>query len=309
MALLLLAPDLKMDKWEAALLEEDPNLDIRIWPAVGKAENITFAVCWNQPKNELKKYPNLKGIISLGAGADHLIGDPSIPEDLKICRIVSPSLTRQMTTYVTGAVLNYQRKFYQYYRQQQKKVWQRHSHTLAENLTIGVMGLGKLGTPVAQQLAALGFRVKGWSKSPKNFENIEAHAGQGTLNEFLSGTQVLICLLPLTPRTEGILNLDLFKKLEHPAYIINTARGEHLVEEDLIYALDRGWIEGATLDVFSNEPLPEHHPFWNREKIIITPHIASITYPEEVAPQVIENYKRVLSGMPLLNEIDREKGY
>lgn len=309
MSLVLLAPDRDMKAWKNSLSELDPNLDIEIWPDVTHKDRVHFAVAWNQPKRVLNSFPNLKAVSSLGAGVDHILRDDSLPEQVPVCRVVSPSLVRQMKEYVLNAVLNYQRNTITYVRQKQQSVWEVHPNKSPEEFTIGVMGLGELGRPVTEQLAGLGFQVRGWSNSSKEIDSVETFAGRKEFDSFLSGTRVLICMLPLTGETEDILDLDLFKKLQQPGYLINVARGEHLVEEDLVYALDKEWLEGATLDVFSEEPLPDRHSFWNRENIMITPHVSSLTPPAEVAGQIVENYKRALSGMELRNEVDRDKGY
>lgn len=309
MSLLLLAPNRDMQPWEEALLNIDPNLDVEIWPDVIQKDRVQFAVAWNHPKQVLNSFPNLKAVSSLGAGVDHILQDEALPDQVPVCRVVSPSLVRQMKEYVLNAVLNYQRNTVTYVRQKLQGIWEVYPNKSPKEFTIGVMGLGKLGKPVAEQLAGLGYQIKGWSNSSKEMTSVETYAGRKELDTFLSGTRVLICMLPLTEETEGILDLDVFKKLQRPGYLINVARGEHLVEEDLIYALDKEWLDGATLDVFSEEPLPDRHPFWNRNNIMITPHVSSLTPPEEVAEQIIENYKRALSGMELRNEVDKDKGY
>lgn len=309
MSLLLIAPDRDMSPWADALKEEDPNIDIEIWPDVKDKKRVQFAVSWNQPKHVLDQYPNLKAVSSLGAGADHLLDDDALPESVDICRIVSPSLIQQMKEYVLGAVINIQRNFTHYIHQKDTGKWQAHNHPLAKDLGIGIMGLGELGGPVATQLAQVGYKVLGWSQSEKELQNIHTFSGPDKLPAFLKETQILVCLLPLTTETKDILDLDLFKQLKKPAWIINVARGEHLVDEDLIYALDSNILQGAWLDTFTEEPLPDKHAFWNRKNIIITPHIASITKPAEVAGQIIDNYKRALSGMELNYLVKREKGY
>lgn len=308
MSLLLLAPERYMQPWKNALLEVDSNLDIEIWPEVDNTDRIQFIVSWNHPKGVLNRYPNLKAVSSLGAGTDHILKDPDLPEDVAVCRVVSPSLIRQMKEYVLSTVLNYQRNMFLYFRQRYKGTWREYPNKPPEAIPAGIMGLGKLGRPVAEHLVQNGYIVNGWSQSQKDISGVTIYPGD-KLYEFLSRSRILICLLPLTDATEGILNLDLFKQLKRPAYIVNVGRGEHLVEEDLLYALDKGWIDGACLDVFSDEPLPDRHPFWNRENIMITPHSASFTPPHEVAEQLVDNYKRALSGMELINEVDRNKGY
>lgn len=309
MSLLLIAPDREVSEWEQAVHNVDPNIEIDIWPAIEEKERVQFAVVWNQPKHLLDSFPNLKAVSSLGAGADHLLRDESLPESVEICRVVAPSLVQQMTEYILGAVVSIQRNFVHYIRQSDTGQWQVHQHSLADEINIGIMGLGKLGEPVASQLSQIGYNVSGWSRSQKSISNVDTFAGTEELEKFLNKTQLLVCLLPLTADTEDILDLELFKQLHKPAWIINVARGEHLVDEDLIYALDSDILQGAWLDVFSEEPLPDKHAFWNRDKIIITPHVASITKPSEVADQIAENYKRALSGMELKNKVDRNKGY
>lgn len=309
MSLLLIAPDRDLEPLKQALLDVDPNLDIEIWPDETDKERVQFIVAWNQPKFVLNQYPNLKAVSSLGAGVDHLLNDELLSKKIPICRVVASSLVRQMQEYVLNAVLNYQRNTFEYFLQQQKGIWEPHPNKSAEDITIGIMGLGELGLPVARQLDQLAYQVRGWANSPKQLDNIQSFASDTELENFLSGTDLLVCLLPLTDETKGVLDLEVFRTMNHPGYVVNVARGEHLVEEDLIYALDKGWLSGTTLDVFAEEPLPDRHPFWNRENIIITPHVSSLTQPEDVAPQIVENYKRALSGMELINKIDRGKGY
>lgn len=309
MSLLFIAPNRDMSSWKSALNNEDPNLEIEVWPNVEDKKRVQFAVCWNHPKHVLDGFPNLKAVSSLGAGADHLLKDDSLPKSVDICRVVSPSLVQQMKEYVLGSIISIQRNLVHYIRQKDTGKWQPHNHLLAEELKIGVMGLGELGRPVAEQLAQTGYQVSGWARSQKEIDNVDTFAGTDELEFFLNNTQIVVCLLPLTPETEGILNLDLFKQLDQPGWVINTARGEHLVDEDLIYALDSNILQGAWLDVFPEEPLPDKHAFWNRKNVMITPHVASITKPFEVAGQIVENYKRALSGMELNNAVDREKGY
>ena len=309
MSLLLLSPDRNMEPYRNAMLQVDPDLDIEIWPGVSDKKRVHFIVAWNHPKHVLDSFPNLKAVSSLGAGVDHILSDEVLPKGIPVCRVVSPSLVEQMKEYVVCALLMLQRNMLAYFNQKRKAEWEVHPNKDKDNFIVGVMGLGELGRPIASHLASLGYRVHGWSRSAKQIEGVTSHAGKEELNNFLSSSKALVCLLPLTRETEQILDMDLFKKMIHPAYLINAARGEHLVEEDLIYALDKGWIEGAVLDVFSEEPLPQKHPFWNRDNILITPHSSSLTPPGDVAPQLVENYKRALSGMELLHQVDRERGY
>lgn len=308
MSLLLVAQKRDMAPVKNAIKTIDPNIDVEIWPADANPDRVQFAVAWNHPKSVFSQYANLKAISSLGAGVDHLFADKTIPATIRFTRIVAPSLSDQMCDYVLTSVLNLFRNTEIYFRQQQNTEWKSHETYSKNDLTIGIMGLGELGQPVAQRLVSNGFQVIGWSRSAKRIEGVQSYTGK-QLDTFLKESNILVCLLPLTPETDGILDLQLFKKLRKPAFLINAARGEHLVEEDLIYALDTGLIGHAVLDVFTREPLPDSHPFWGRKKITITPHIASVTDPKEAAQIIVENYKRLLSGMDLLYEVNKEKKY
>jgi glyoxylate/hydroxypyruvate reductase A len=287
----------------------DPAIDIRVWPEVGAADDITFALCWNHPPGEFKKHKNLKCIASLGAGVDHILRDPDLPAGVPITRVVEHCMAQSMSEYVVLAVLNYCRQFDSFRTDQSQKRWRPRIPLLAADMRIGIMGLGQLGKDAAKKLSYLGFPVSGWSQTPKAIEGVTCLAGDDALDDFLSQTRILICMLPLTLKTEGILNHETFAKLPAGAYVVNTARGQHMVEKDLLAALDSGQLDGACLDVFEIEPLPEDHPFWSHPKIIVTPHISSITHPRAVAPQIIENYQRARNGEPLLHVVDVARGY
>jgi len=308
MSILLISRTRNMEPYRDALLSHDSNLDVEIWPDIQSRERINFAVAWKQPKDQFTQYPNLKVISSLGAGADHLLKDASISKEVALTRVVAPTLSEQMCDYVVMSVMNMIRRTHDYIRQQVWADWKPRLHYAKEDLMVGVMGLGQIGEKVARRLVADGFNVSGWSKSRKSIPGVISYGGD-QLDPFIAATNVLVCMLPLTPETKDILSLSLFKKMLNPGFLVNVARGEHLVEEDLIYALDMGLINHATLDVFQKEPLPESHPFWSREKITITPHIASVTQPEEVAELLLDNYKRMLSSMELKHRVDRYKGY
>jgi len=308
MSLLLVTKHRDMTPFKLAIGQIDPNIDVEIWPAVKNPHRVQFAVAWRHPKNVFSEYPNLKAISSLGAGVDHLMQDETIPDDVKITRVVTPSLSDQMSDYILTAVLNLFRYTRTYFEQQKKAEWNVHPFLNKDQVSVGVMGLGELGRAAAERLKNNGFSVKGWSRTKKALDGVEAFS-KNELSGFLNSTNILVNLLPLTKKTEGILDLGLFKQLHQPAFLINAARGEHLVEEDLIYALDKNLLQHAVLDVFSEEPLPGSHPFWGRKKITITPHVASITDPTEAAELLVENYKRSLSGMGLLYEVDRGKEY
>jgi glyoxylate/hydroxypyruvate reductase A len=235
--------------------------------------------------------------------------DPDLPTGVPITRVVEHCMAQSMSEYVVLAVLNHCRRFDSFRNDQPQKKWQPRIPLLAAEMHIGIMGLGQLGKDAAKKLSYLGFPVSGWSQTPKGIEGVTCLAGDEALDDFLSRTRILICMLPLTPNTKSILSRKTFAKLPAGAYVINVARGRHLVEKDLIAALDSGQLDGACLDVFEAEPLPEGHPFWSHPKIIVTPHISSITYPRAVAPQIIENYRRTKTGNPLLHVVDVARGY
>jgi glyoxylate/hydroxypyruvate reductase A len=309
MAMLWMAPKLKSDSWIKHLRALDPGLDVRVWPATGAADEIEFILCWKHPLGELKKFPNLKCIASLGFGVDHILKDPDLPPGVPIARLVDEFMIEAMSEYILAAVLYHTRRFDLFRQDQSQKKWQARRPLPPQNVRVGIMGLGHLGADAAQKLRLLGFQVSGWSRTPKPVEGLSAWAGPEALEEFLARTDVLVCLLPLTRATRGILNKRTFARLPAGAYIINAARGEHLVEEDLLSALDSGHLSGACLDVFREEPLPGSHPFWNHPRITMTPHSASLTVPKTVAPQLVENYRRVRSGLAPLHVIDIQKGY
>jgi glyoxylate/hydroxypyruvate reductase A len=309
MAILVIAPGMRTVSWVKHLKAIDPDLDIRIWPESGKPEEIEFALVWRHPPGELRKYPNLRCIASLGAGVDHILRDPDLPAGVPISRVVDRSMARSMTEYVVLSVLNYCRHFEAYRQDQLQRRWKPRIPRRTRDVRIGIMGLGQLGGHAAATLVRLGFQVRGWSRTGRRIEGVISYADGKQLDKFLSATDILVCLLPLTQATERILSRRTFAKLPPEAYVINAARGRHLVEEDLLEALESGHLSGACLDVFQHEPLPPEHPFWRHPKITVTPHISSLTDPKAVAPQLVENYRRARDGKPLLNLVDMQLGY
>ncbi len=307
MALLLLMPGRETGLLEDSLRALSPKIDLRVWPNIGAEEDIRFAVVWNYPKGILTQLSGLEAISSLGAGVDHILQDRDLPQNLRVVRIVDENLVQDMTRFVVGVVLSRQCRLQDYARQQSERKWLDLNRQTDETVTI--LGLGQLGAATAKAFVYLGFCVNGWSLTKKNLDGVNCLAGRGYLEAVLAETDYLINLLPLTAQTCGVLNARIFDVLRPKAYLINAARGEHLVEADLMAALDNEKLSGAWLDVFQEEPLPPEHPFWTHPKITVTPHIASATNPESVAAQIIENYGRTLAGRPLLHEVDRRRGY
>ncbi|MCP4328661.1 MAG: glyoxylate/hydroxypyruvate reductase A [Alphaproteobacteria bacterium] len=295
--------------WRDELGRHVPDLDLRVWPEIGDKDDIDYALVWRPEIGLLRSLPKLKAILSLGAGVDHIFRDPDLPPGVPIARIVDPNLTARMTEYVLLYVLRYHRQVPTYEAFQADRIWRMLDQPAAGERPVGIMGLGELGADAGRQLADLGFDVAGWSRTKKDIAGIESFHGADGLETFLARTEILICLLPLTAATEGILGASLFAGLPDGAYLINAARGRHLVEEDLIPALDSGRLAGATLDVFREEPIPADHPFWRHPRITITPHVASISDPRSVAGLVADNIRRVEAGDQPLNLVDPAAGY
>lgn len=309
MALSLICPTKDSRPWVAAIKAIAPELDLRVWPDDGDKADVTFTLVWAQPQGIFSQYPNLQVISSMGAGVDNLLQDDSIPSQANVVRMVDPRLVSQMGDYVLAAVLNHVRQFPDYGQYQQQQQWQPLQPRNIDDVTVGVMGVGQIGSTVATRLSQVGFQVLGWSRRAKTITDIQVFAGQQQLSNFLAASEILVCLLPLTAETENILNAETLGHLPQGAYIINVARGNHLVEEDLLSLLNNNYLVGACLDVFRQEPLPLEHPFWSHSKITITPHVASLTDPVSVAPQIVENYRRMTAGEPLLNQVDLQQGY
>ncbi|EOZ99091.1 D-3-phosphoglycerate dehydrogenase [Indibacter alkaliphilus LW1] len=306
MALAIISPGRDVRLWIENFKELDPEIDIQVYPEITDPEKVEAVALWNHPKGMLSDFPNLKLICSMGAGVDHILSDNSIQKDIPITRIIDDKLTTSMTNYVVMGVLNYHRQINRYQEDQKNKVWDMSNPEIP--VTVGIMGVGELGGDIAEKLQQLRFDVVGYGNTHK--ENMKYPYFFGDeIHKFLSKINILVCMLPLTPKTEGILNLNLFRKCNKNTYLVNVARGKHLVEEDLLEAIDEGYISGALLDVFQKEPLPEEHPFWNKNEITITPHIASVTNPKAAAPQIIENYHRIKKSQPFINQINPKRGY
>ncbi|GAA0877145.1 glyoxylate/hydroxypyruvate reductase A [Algoriphagus jejuensis] len=306
MSLAIISPGRNPKVWIDALTFYYPEIDIQVYPAIDRPDEVEMAMVWQHPPGYLRELPNLKLISSLGAGVDHILSDPAVPESLPIVRIVDEKLTWSMTNYVVMGVLNFHRQITRYQADQQRKVWDMSMPEIP--VKVGVMGVGALGGDVMDKLDFMGFRVFGYGFSDKEDFRFP-YFSKNKLQEFLDEINVLVCLLPLTPDTENILSLELFQKCKPGTFLVNVARGKHLVEADLIPALDAGYLSGALLDVYRTEPLPESHPFWEERRIQLTPHIASVTNPQAAAPQIIENYKRLKANQPLFNLVNRQRGY
>lgn len=307
MSLVIIAPERDASEWVEGIAAQDNNITVEVWPDVKDNEKVIGAVVWNHPEGSLRVFPNLKFISSMGAGVDHVLKDASLPQ-VPIVRIVDEDLTRAMTQYIIAAVAYFHRRLDKYTADKKNAIWDQEAPPEVP-LSIGILGMGVLGTDAAHKLASLGFDVCGYSNSPKNLKGIKSFHGEEGFQPFIDSINMLICLLPLTEQTKDILNIDLFRKMQKGSYLINVARGGHLVENDLLLALEKGYLAGAFLDVYQEEPLPQDHPFWKHPKIMMTPHIASITNPQAAIPQVVRNYQAATRGENLQNKVDLIKGY
>jgi glyoxylate/hydroxypyruvate reductase A len=313
-AILLVVTGWDPAPWERRFRAAAPGRDIRLWPDhVGDPADIAYAATWLPPQGAFAPFENLRAIFSLGAGVDALLADRTLPP-VPIVRVVDPDLTRRMTEYVTLHVLLHHRRQRRYDDQQRGRLWQEHSQPPAREVNVGLMGLGILGRDAAEVLVRLGFRVAGWSRMPRALAGVETFHGAAGLDAFLGRTEILVCLLPHTPATEGLLNLALLRKLKRDgalggAYLINAGRGKLQVDADILAALDEGALAGATLDVFPIEPLPRESPLWNHPGVTITPHNSAASVPEEVVAYIVSQIRRHEAGQPFENVIDRTRGY
>lgn len=309
MSIVIVRQDDKIEAWKDAIRAAAPNVEVYSFLEEHPKDRIDMALVWKHPKGSLNQYPNLKCISSSGAGVDFIFADASAPTHLPITRVVDPFLASDMSEHVIAVVFAYLKHLNQYKIDQINRVWRPLNYHRIADFRVGILGLGALGGLLAKDLVRFGFRVQGWSQSKKNIEKVKIFTGQVDLPNFLATTEILICLLPLTQNTRGILNKTLFEQLPQGAYIVNVARGGHLVDEDLLEMLDNGHLSGAALDVFHTEPLPTDHPFWAHPKVHMSPHYASVSDTDSVVPQILENHQRVLEGRPLQNLVSMAKGY
>jgi glyoxylate/hydroxypyruvate reductase len=298
--------DKAAQKYAPAIGEFAPDLPLYM-PDDPRASQADVAVSWAPPSGAYRDLPNLKLIHSIGAGANHIVAETS-GAHVPLCRIVDPEQARIMAQYVLWGVLNFHREFDRMRDAQKHGQWMQFAHRPAEKTVVGVMGMGVMGRTVASSIAQLGFDVRGWSRGGCDLAGIGSY-GENQLDDFLSGLDCLICLLPLTDSTRGILSTTLYSKLKFGAYLIHVGRGDHLVTDDLHAALQCGQLGGALLDVFAREPLPADDPLWAHEKVIVTPHIAAISTSETVAVQVVANVRALHAGTALNNIVQRERGY
>jgi glyoxylate/hydroxypyruvate reductase A len=308
MALLYKADPERGRQWAQLFAQKAPHIPFRLWPDVGDPADVRYLAAWQPPDDPARTLPNLEVIFSVGAGIDQfdLAG---VPGHIAVVRMIEPGIMEGMVEYVTQSVLTIHRDLFDYAQQQRERVWRALPVRAAASRRVGVLGLGMLGAAVLDRLRLFGFPCAGWSRSAHALPGVECHAGAAALDAFLARTDILICLLPLTDATRGLLERRLFAKLPAGASLVHVGRGPQLNQDDLLDALERGHLHSAILDVTDPEPLPAPHPFWTHPRVRVTPHIASATRPDTAVDVVLANIARHRDGLPMLGEVDRARGY
>lgn len=294
--------------WSALLAPHLPGITLCRADEVQDADSVHYALAWKPPHGFFTPYRNLKLLVNLGAGVDSLVGRDDLP-DIPIIRLSDPDMARMMAGYVLFAVLRYARDIPAFERAQREHRWHYLHPRLPASIRVGVLGLGELGSYAALELMRQGFDVRGWSRSQKALEGIVCSSGIASLDDFLSTTDILVVMLPLTPETQGLLNAERLARLPIGSSFINVSRGAIVDQAALTQALRNGQIAGATLDVFDREPLPSDDPLWAMENVLITPHLASVAIPASAARQVADNILRIARGEPVLNQVFPARGY
>ncbi|HCD2061388.1 MAG: glyoxylate/hydroxypyruvate reductase GhrA [Serratia marcescens] len=306
-------PLFNAQEWLAGIKQRLPQAEIREWQR-GDERPADYALVWRPPHEMLANRRDLKAVFALGAGVDAILDQErkhpgTLPAGVPLLRLEDTGMAQQMQEYALSYALRYFRRFDEYQALQQQQEWQPLDPHSLDDFTIGILGAGVLGQSVARKLTEFGFRVRCWSRSAKQIDGVQSFAGEAQRAAFLDGVKLLINLLPNTPETIGILNRELFAQLSTGAYLINIARGAHLVEADLLAALEQGQLAAATLDVFAREPLPQDHPFWRHPRVTITPHIAAITLPQQAMDQIAANIRALEAGHAPAGVVDRQRGY
>jgi glyoxylate/hydroxypyruvate reductase A len=294
--------------WGRALTKELPDVDFRVAPEVGDPKDVRYVLAWKPPTGFFAAFPNLSLVVNLGAGVDSLVNRNDLPA-VPISRLSDVGMVQLMTSYVLFAVIRHARDIGAFERAQRRGEWHYIHPRPLSSFRVGVLGLGILGGAAAEALARVGFDVRGWSRTPKTIAGVRCVSGAEALDGFLAESDILVVLLPLTPETRGLMDTRRLGLLPHGARLVNVARGALIDEAALVDALRSGAVAEATLDSFAVEPLPRQHPFWGMNNVLITPHLASITVPEDAARDVAESIRRVRSGGKPLYRIDPRRGY
>jgi glyoxylate/hydroxypyruvate reductase A len=309
MRILLYRADGNTAPWIAGFKAALPGAEVVIWQDGASVAPCDYAVLWSPTPALLDQLAHVKAIFSTGAGVDALLKFADVLPQVPIIRLGDAGMAIQMAEYVTHAVLRYFRRFDEYQQQARQGTWKQLEQHRKEDFTVGVMGTGVLGMRVLDALAHFGFPLRGWSRSQKHIDGVACFHGAEALDDFLRGTRVLVCMLPLTSETANLLDRARLSLLPQGAYLINVARGAHVAEPDVLTLIRSGHIAGATLDVFRNEPLPGPHPFWDEPRITITPHISALTLPYESGLQIAGKIEALQRGEAVADVVDRTRGY
>jgi glyoxylate/hydroxypyruvate reductase A len=308
MTLLFKIDDERGSAWKALFNTHAPDIDVRLWPDIGDPGQVRYFASWESPKDLSARFPNLEVVFATSAGVDQFDLN-TLPEPIEVVRMLDPGIAQGIVEYVCFAVLSLHRDMPLYLEQQRQNQWQTRPLTPARQRRIGVMGLGNLGVAALNALRPFGFSLSGWARSEKHIDGVQCFAGEQQLQPFLNQCDVLICMLPLTEDTRGILNADTFAALPHGARLINLGRGGHLVEADLLDALASGQIEHAILDVLNDEPPSQDHPYWQHPRIWLTPHIGAMTSPATAFDGLLANIRRHQNGEAMHGAVARDEGY
>jgi len=295
--------------WRDAIAAALPDAEVWLWTPEGDGRQADYAIVWMPPAELFASQRGLKAVFNIGAGVDGVMALPNLPRDVPLVRLNDAGMASQMAEYVCHALIRHTREFDFYAAQAKEHRWKMRRPVSRAEFPVGVMGLGSIGGRVAQAVASFGYPTFGWSRSPKSLRGVTAFSGQERFEDFLCTVRVLVCMLPLTPETEGILNRFTLSKLKPKGYLINVARGRHLMEEDLLALLDDGTLAGATLDVVRREPLPADHPFWTHPKITLTPHMSAIVLREESVAQIARKIRMLERGEAIDGTVDFKRGY
>lgn len=309
MAIAIVMPDRRADaeRLRDNLNRLDDSVRVWIWPEVTAPDAVTTVVSWNHPAGALAEFPGLGTVLSYGAGVEHLLADPALPAGVAVARTVDESLARDMAEFVAGRIVEHRREFVRYREDQRQGRWRPRAYP--SSCTVLVLGAGRLGSAVCAVLAALGHEVVAWSRSGRPAPGAVSCRGEDALKRELPRADVVVCVLPLTEATRGLLDRDFLARMRPGALLVNVGRGAHVVEADLLAALDEGRPGCAALDVFAEEPLPPKHPFWRHPGVTLSPHVASLTNAEAVAAIILDNHRRTVEGRPLVDRVDPDRGY
>lgn len=309
MRILLHRADGNTAPWVADFAQALPEAQVVVWKEGERIEPCDYAVLWSPPAALVPELQHVKAIFLTGAGVDAIMKFNDQLPQVPIIRLGDAGMAIQMAEYVLYAVLGYYRRMPEYDALARRGLWQQLAQHRKEDFTVGVLGTGVLGMRVVEALRHFGFPVRGWSRSARAIEGGEGFAGMDALDDFLAGSRVLVNMLPLTPETNALLNHARLSRLPQGAYLVNVARGAHIVEDDLLALVKSGHIAGATLDVFATEPLPAGHPFWSDPRITVTPHVSALTLRTESVQQIAGKMRALARGEPVADVVDRQRGY